>query len=191
MKLDTRPPVRLDLLVTLTRLHREGVAARMTRSLIPTRAELLEIVQWEWRSARELTSLLDAHGWPGPDLVGEVGAEAAWWIALLCDRQSVFQQSAHQYLLEAVERGDAPPRHLAYFTDRMLMHEGRPQLYGTQYVLDPGGAVIRYPVADPGLLGLRRYRAGLPKTAEARPSDLRLMALTRLPRAPAGPASIR
>ncbi|WP_367132802.1 MULTISPECIES: DUF6624 domain-containing protein [Streptomyces] len=191
MKIATRPPVRLDLLLTLTRLHREGVAARMTRGFAPSRQELLEIVRWERRSARELEQVFEVHGWPGPDLVGEVGAEAAWWVALLCDRQSVFQQSALQYLLEAVERGDAPARHGAYFTDRVLMHQDAPQLYGTQYVPDTGGAIVRYPVADPGLLGLRRYRVGLPKTAEARPADVRLMALTRLPRAPAGLPSLR
>lgn len=113
MRTKLRPPLRLDLLVTLCRLHREGVAARMTRDLVPTRAELLEIVQWESRAARELELMLDAHGWPGPALVGEVGAEAAWWSALLCDRQSVFQQRAHALLLESVDREDAPARHLA------------------------------------------------------------------------------
>ncbi|MCD9145982.1 DUF6624 domain-containing protein [Streptomyces albireticuli] len=187
----TRPPVRLDLLLTLTRLHREGIAVRMTRTFVPSRQELLAIVRWEKRSARELEQIFEAHGWPGPDLVGEVGAEAAWWIALLCDRQTAFQQGAHRHLLEAVERGDAPARHGAYFTDRLRMHEGVPQPYGTQYLLNASGAITRYPVADPGLLGLRCHRAGLPKVAEARPADLRLMALTRLPRAPTGLPSLR
>lgn len=186
MRTQTLPSLRLDLLVTLCRLHREGVAARMTCDLVPTRAELLEIVQWESRAARELELMLDAHGWPGPALVGEVGAEAAWWVALLCDRQSVFQHKAQALLLESVDREDAPARHLAYFTDRQLMHDGgRPQLYGTQYVLGADGTLTRHPVTDPGLLGLRRHRVGLPKSCEARPADLRLVALTRGPLAAA------
>lgn len=182
MKLRDRPQVRLDLLVTLCRLHREGIAARITHGLVPTRPELLEIVRWEQRATRELAPLLDAHGWLGPDLVGEVGAEAAWWVILLCDRHHLFQQNAHRLLQEAVDHNAAPARHLAYLTDRLLMHDGtEPQLYGTQYVLGADGTVTRYPVDAPGLLGLRRHRVGLPRGEEARPADLRLMPLTRGP----------
>ncbi|MGI5526851.1 DUF6624 domain-containing protein [Streptomyces syringium] len=181
MKLRDRPQVRLDLLVTLCRLHREGIAARITRGLVPTRPELLEIVRWEQRATRELGPLLDAHGWLGPDLVGEVGSEAAWWTILLCDRHHLFQQNAHRLLQEAVSLGAAPPRHLAYLTDRLLMHDDEPQLYGTQHVLDPDGSIRRHPVAAPGLLGLRRHRMGLPRSDEARPADLRLVPLTRGP----------
>ncbi|MEU2516528.1 DUF6624 domain-containing protein [Streptomyces syringium] len=187
MKLRDRPQVRLDLLFTLCRLHREGIAARITRDLVPTRPELLEIVRWEQRATREAGPLLDAHGWLGPDLVGEVGAEAAWWVILLCDKHRLFQQNAHRLLQEAVDQGAAPARHLAYLTDRLLMHDGEPQLYGTQYILNADGSIVRHPVAVPGLLGLRRHRVGLPRSDEARPADLHLMPLTR---GPLGAASV-
>ncbi|MBC2879313.1 MULTISPECIES: DUF6624 domain-containing protein [Streptomyces] len=175
-----RPPVRLDLLVSLTRLHREGIAARMTRRLVPDVGERRALVRWEQRAVREVAPMLSSVGWPGVDVVGEVGAEAAWWIALTCDQHTAFQQDAHRALVEAVEEGRAPARHLAYLEDRLQMHAGAPQEYGTQHLLFADGSVELHPVKDPRLMtGLRRH-AGLP-VAGYRQADLRLLSLTRGP----------
>ncbi|KAB7835763.1 DUF6624 domain-containing protein [Streptomyces mobaraensis] len=175
-----RAPLRTDLLDTLMRLHREGVAARETRRLVPDAIEHRDLIRWEQRAARELRSMFDEVGWPGLDVVGEVGAEAAWWCVLLCDRLTAFQRDAHGLLQDAGERQAAPARHLAYLDDRLLMHHGEPQQFGTQHQLFADGCVEPYPVDNPALVAERRRSIGLPPTA-CRTAALRLLSLTRGP----------
>lgn len=174
-----REPVLGHVPAVLCRLHQEGLTARATRERLPARHELLAMVRWERRATRELAQIFEAYGWPGRALVGDVAAEAAWWTVLLCDRHTAFQQDARDRLSEAVNHEKAPARHLAYLTDRLLMHDGQDQLYGTQYVLYEDGTVRLHPVASPELLADRRHRAGLPPRGQD--GDVHLLALTRSP----------
>jgi hypothetical protein len=100
------------------------------------------------------------HGWPGRSLVGEDGAEAAWLIALHADHDVGFQRTCARKLEQAVERGEAPARHLAYLTDRLLVHEGQNQRYGTQVRATTDG-IESFPVEDPEGLDARRAEVGL------------------------------
>jgi hypothetical protein len=43
-----------------------------------------------------------------------------------------FQRSCLQLMKEAFAEGDVSANNLAYLTDRVLTHEGRKQMYGTQ-----------------------------------------------------------
>ncbi|WP_116211650.1 DUF6624 domain-containing protein [Streptomyces olivoreticuli] len=174
------PCPRLDTLALLFRLHSEGLAARTLTGPVPTHGEMQDLLRWEQRSTRELKQVFDAHGWPGVRMVGEIGAEAAWWVVLLCDRHTPFQRDALDLLNEAVEAGDAPARHAAHLGDRLLMHEGKPQTHGTQWVLHDDGSVSLYPVADPAALTERRRAVDLPEAGTE--SDVRLLSLTRRPR---------
>jgi hypothetical protein len=51
-------------------------------------------------------------------------------------------------------------------TDRVLMDEGQPQIYGTQYVGVQGGGIEPWPIADPATVDERRRAVGLPALAE-------------------------
>ncbi|KAB7835527.1 DUF6624 domain-containing protein [Streptomyces mobaraensis] len=163
-------------------MQRQGLAARCsTRHVVPTEGERWELVRWEQRAVSVMAPMLQSVEWPGVDVVGETGAEAAWWIALVCDRHTAFQMDARDALAAAVEEHRAPARHLAYLEDRLRMHEGAgPQLYGTQHRLFADGSVELYPVAQPDLLVQRRQHVGLP-AAGYRQADLRLLSLTRGP----------
>ncbi|MEV4500875.1 DUF6624 domain-containing protein [Streptomyces klenkii] len=162
------------------RLHSEGLAARTLNGPVPTDGEMQSLLRWEQRSTRELRQVFDVHGWPGVRLVGDIGAEAAWWIVLLCDRYLPFQHEAQGLLEEAVEAGDAPARHAVHLGDRLLMHAGEPQTHGTQWVLHDDGSISLYTVADPSGLAERRRAVGLPEAGTDR--DVRLLSLTRRPR---------
>ncbi|MFG2149019.1 DUF6624 domain-containing protein [Streptomyces sp. NPDC048696] len=105
------------------------------------------------------------YGWPGRTLVGEEAADAAWLLVQHADADPDYQQHALALLRDAVLRGEAEPRHLAYLTDRCLVHRGEPQLYGTQYVTDEQG-LRPHPVADPDKLDARRADVGLRPQAE-------------------------
>ena len=81
---------------------------------------------------RRLAEILDQHGWPTYDLVGEDGEDAAWAIAQHSDLDPAFQARALELLRAAVEAGQGSPGNLAYLEDRIAVGEGRPQRYGTQ-----------------------------------------------------------
>ena len=56
--------------------------------------------------------------------------------------------------------GEASASELAYLTDRVLVHRGEPQRYGTQFMIRNGPAEP-YPIADEENLDRRRADAGL------------------------------
>lgn len=76
-----------------------------------------------------LREIVGRHGWPGHRLVGEAGAHAAW--LLVQHAPPDMQEECLPLLQDAVARGDASPADLAYLMDRVLMHRGEPQIYGT------------------------------------------------------------
>ncbi|MFI5689486.1 DUF6624 domain-containing protein [Streptomyces sp. NPDC051636] len=111
-----------------------------------------------------IKTVIAEHGWPGITLVGSQGADDAWLLVQHADRDCEFQRQALELLKSAVEAGDAPARHLAYLTDRVLVSVGKPQLYGTQYT-DEGGSLQPQPVHDPEGLDERRAAMGLDTAA--------------------------
>ena len=108
-----------------------------------------------------LRRILAEHGWPGKSLVGEKGAHHAWLIAQHADHDPAFQRQALELLREAVARGDAKPRELAYLTDRVRINEGRGQVYGTQMRPDENGLPVPQPIEDPERVDERRREVGL------------------------------
>ena len=121
-----------------------------------------------------MRQIVAAYGWPGYGLAGVDGAHAAW--LLVQHAPAEFQEECLPLLEDSVARGDAAPRDLAYLTDRVLMHRGEPQIYGTQYqVMD--GRLSLWKVRDPDRLDQRRAALGLPPEAENR---ARLLAAEQL-----------
>lgn len=121
-----------------------------------------------------MREIVAEHGWPGYALAGMDGAHAAWLLVQHAPDQ--FQEECLPLLEDAVARGDAAPRDLAYLTDRVLMQRGEPQVYGTQY-LARDGELRPWTVRDPDQLDQRRAVLGLPPEAENR---ARLLAAERL-----------
>lgn len=126
---------------------RAELVARATRPAAPGNADRL----WD---------VLDEYeAWPGFGLVGPDGEHAAWLIAQLGDPE--LQRRCLEYLEIAVEAGDAPAAHLACLLDRVRMTEGRPQVYGSQWVVTADGALAPWPIAEPHRVDERRRRVGL------------------------------
>jgi hypothetical protein len=112
-----------------------------------------------------LREILGRHGWPGYRLVGEAGAHAAWLLAQHAPPE--VQEECLPLLQDAVARGDASAIDLAYLMDRVLMHRGEPQVYGTQYQITDGLPEL-WTVRDPAGLDERRAALGLEPEAENR-----------------------
>ena len=128
-------------------------------------ARLPDEVAAEWQRVDDdnthwLSDLLTTKGWPGRTLVGEDGALAAWLLAQHADRAPALQRAFLEALRGAVGQSEASPAHLAYLEDRMRVHDGQPQLYGTQFTLT-NGVFGPYPIEDPQRLDERCAAAGL------------------------------
>lgn len=112
------------------------------------------------RNTARMKEILSERGWPGEALVGADGSRAAWVLVQHADHDLPFQKRALELLGAAVEEGRASGRDLAFLTDRVRKHEGRPQLYGTQTeVVDCRR--IPYPIQDPDGVDRRRAAVGL------------------------------
>ncbi len=113
-----------------------------------------------------IRAIIEIHGWPGKSLVGEDGCRAAGFIVQHAILDPELQRLCVELLAEAVERGEAEGFMLALLTDRVLIQEGKLQIYGTQYTGAPGGGVGPLPIADPETVDDRRRAVGLPPLAE-------------------------
>jgi len=108
-----------------------------------------------------LAEIIDAHGWPTARLVGEEAARRAWLVAQHADRQLDLQRRALALMTEAVRAGDADAAQLAMLRDRLLVNEGRPQIYGTQIAGVVDGAPVPWPCEEPEKMDQRRAEVGL------------------------------
>lgn len=118
-------------------------------------------------NSQRVSEILDEFGWPGWSLVGEDGAEAAWVLIQHADLRPELQKRGLALLEAAVAAGDASPGDLAYLTDRVLVAEGKPQLYGTQVSVEGDGTVLpRTPIHDPENVDARREEMGLSPLAD-------------------------
>jgi len=155
-------------------LARRAEDQRIRTLVTPPKGEhsirLPDDVAAEWHridsdNTRWLAETLTARGWPGRALAGEDGAGAAWLLAQHADADPVRQREFLAALRDAVDRGDASPGHLAYLEDRVRVHAGQPQLYGTQFTVTDG-EFGPCPIEDPERLDERRAAAGLAPFAD-------------------------
>ena len=112
-----------------------------------------------------LKRLVAERGWPGSSLVGVDGAHALWLLVQHADTDPAFQRHCLGLLTAAVEAGEASPADQAYLTDRVLLHEGEPQVYGTQ-LTRRGGRWVPDDLRDPDGVDERRAAVGIPPLAE-------------------------
>jgi hypothetical protein len=140
----------------LLQLREEDQAVRIQAETDPT--ALQRFLDVDAKTSARLREMIAAHGWPGRTLVGDDGADAAWLIAQHATLDRAFQQRCLELVREAVARGDAEPRHVAYLEDRLAVWLERPQRYGTQY---DGETLEPSPIEDEAYVDERRRSVGL------------------------------
>lgn len=117
-------------------------------------------------NAALLARAFDAIGWPGRALVGDEGAAAAFIILQHAIGSPELQRRGLALMLDAIPEGQANALDAAYLSDRIAVHEGRAQTFGTQFDWDAQGQLSPAPVKDPQHLDERRADVGLPPMAE-------------------------
>ena len=118
------------------------------------------------RNARRLRRIIQSVGWPGTDLVGPDGAEAAWLVLQHAIAEPELLRRTLPLLEAAARSGVADPAHAALLEDRIRFFEGRPQRFGTQFDWDAEGHLSPGEVEEPERLDDRRRAAGLPPLGE-------------------------
>jgi hypothetical protein len=115
-------------------------------------------------NTERLREIVERHGWPTYTLVGKDGANAAWLLVQHAERSPKFQRKCLD-LMAKVPRNEISQRDLAYLTDRVLLAEGKKQVYGTQFTWVNGKCKPR-PLEDEANVDQRRKGVGLEPLAE-------------------------
>ncbi|MEH6537371.1 MAG: DUF6624 domain-containing protein [Psychroserpens sp.] len=106
----------------------------------------------------QLVKLLDINGWPTASSVTEYAAAGA---ALIINHTTYEIRSKYFPMLEkAFKQGEAQPLRYAKMRDRLLMEEGKEQLFGTQWKF-VNSKRVPHPIEEPEYVDKRRSEIGL------------------------------
>lgn len=110
------------------------------------------------RNAERMKQIIEEIGWPSVFKVGQEAAHTAWLLVQHADHDVEFQKEA--LVLMKQEEG-VEERDIAYLEDRVMVNEGRPQIYGTQFRPNARGEYNPLPIEDVESVDERRRQMGL------------------------------
>jgi hypothetical protein len=111
------------------------------------------------KNLKKVIAILDKYGWLGPEEIGEEGNSTLFLVI-----QHSYQDIQEKYLpmmREAVKNKKAHAWDLALLEDRVLLGQGKKQIYGSQLTGDGKGSYKLSPVEDEANLNKRRAEVGL------------------------------
>lgn len=157
--------VRLKLEEMLDR--DEALLAQISEASRVYGANSGEVVDWQQRKAAidqtnivSLEEIVAASGWPVAAIVGEAAAAGAARAVMNADVSH--QKRLLPVLLEQAQLFELDSSIVAVIEDRVLVSEGRPQKYGSQFQQsEESGARSYHPIADCQSVDLRRASVGL------------------------------
>ena len=165
----TNPALRRELLAMVER--DQNVRNEMIEGGVdnPSREILARTAAIGSRNTARMKVIIRAHGWPGADLVGWDGTEAAFTLVQHADHS--FQKKLLPLMQKEYGAGNLSGPNYALFTDRVLVGDGKPQVYGSQstpFDQWKDGQPVLYPIEDEANVDKRRAEVGLSSLAEYR-----------------------
>lgn len=113
----------------------------------------------------KVKEILDTRGWVGSDIIGAERSMTLFFVIQHSDLET--QEYYYPILKDAVENQRADAWQLAFLKDRIEMRNGRLQIYGTQFTINPNtGEQYLYPLIDPDEVDVRRENVGLEPIAK-------------------------
>jgi hypothetical protein len=112
--------------------------------------------------AGHMTASLDRFGLPTRSMVGAAGTDAA----MLIVQHSWPLQERVFALAKGLPLGEISFQSMALLEDRVLVHQGKAQRFGTQFTLGSDGLARFEAVSDTTSLDARRATAGMPPLAQ-------------------------
>ena len=116
-----------------------------------------------------MKEIVKQYGWPGPELVGVDGTEAAFLLVQHAEHE--FQKQMLPLVERAYREKKLRGQDYALLLDRVLVAEGRPQIYGTQaksFDQWKDKEPVFDPIEDEANVDNRRAEVGLFPMAEYR-----------------------
>jgi hypothetical protein len=118
-------------------------------------------------NTERMKEIIKQFGWPDAGLVGKDGRDAAFIIVQHADYE--YQKEMLPLVTQAYKTHKLPGATYALLLDRVLVREGKPQVYGTQAKAPPnwkGHEPVLEPIEDEANVDKRRAEVGLPPLAE-------------------------
>jgi hypothetical protein len=157
----TRPALRENLLLMAKQdqearafLHSSGLRVD------PTSPESVRMREVDSANLKRLKHIVSQDGFPTAEMVGLDGVNAAWLLTVHAAGDADFQEKVLRLTKEHVRRGEVRSDQVALLTDDLLDGRGKPQRYGTNFVLRDG-ALKPAPMEDEANVDKRRRAAGL------------------------------
>lgn len=127
--------------------------------LVKSASEKMKKIDLE--SVDIVAKIIDKYGWLGKDKIGKEANETLF-LGIQHIDDLVVQSKYLPTIKDAVKKGNAEPWHLAFLTDRILMNQGKKQVYGTQKIItkNPETSYI-IPLENPEKVDELRKEIGL------------------------------
>lgn len=108
----------------------------------------------------QVEKILDEHGWPGADVIGEQGNKTLFLVIQHADLET--QINYLPMMRKAVKQGNISKKNFALLEDRMAMRQGKRQVYGSQIKVNyDTGKYYVWPINEPENVNERRAGVGL------------------------------
>lgn len=113
----------------------ERVAVDQTarQAMLTNRGNNGDVARIDSENDAWLVKLLKTDGFPKADQVGEYGLHLMWLLVQHADQMPKLQELALDEFLQRFNEGVFSGDDLARLADRVLLHEGKPQRFGTQF----------------------------------------------------------
>ena len=112
-----------------------------------------------------LQNIIDLHGWPTKDKVGEKGVQAAF-LLVKHSENLVFQQDMLPLIIQSfLDKEGIAGKDVAQFTDNVSIRLGKKQVFGTQSKLI-NGKIIFAPIENEDSVDSLRAQMGMSTLAE-------------------------
>lgn len=183
----TRPALRENLLL-MARLDQEAREALQSSGLNIDLADpqIVRMREVDLANLKRLKHIVSQEGFPTAEMVGLDGVKAAWLLTLHAANDADFQEKVLKLTTHQVRRGEVSSNDVAMLTDDLLDGRGKPQRYGTNFVLRDG-ELKPAPMEDEAGVDKRRRAAGLGTLANYA-CVLRAMYGSPKPQTPSSPA---
>jgi hypothetical protein len=166
---DTQSPPVADAILRLELLKRVEQDQAIRRELIAkgvqqtNRSDEARIRAIDADNTDRMKAIVKRYGWPGPELVGKDGSEAAF--LLVQHANHAFQKEMLPLVKHAYVTGALSGQNFALLQDRVLVGDGKLQIYGTQFKIQ-GKELFLDPIEDELNVDRRRAEVGLPPLVE-------------------------
>lgn len=157
-------PAQVDTLLRLGREDQEGRNDLARALAAKDTAVLFASMRADSARTRWLRGAVVLHGWPRRADAGDSAAKSAWLI-LQHSPDTAWQAAMLPELVRLGHQREIPLSEVALLIDRVLVNEGKPQRYGSQFSV-ADGRLVPAPVEDLRTLDERRASMGLPPMSE-------------------------